>query len=273
MSVKLDGKLVSEEIYCTVKNRVQRNARNKTMAIVTIGDDEASKVYVNNKKKKIVECGMKYQHISLSENTNLFELEELVKMLNDNDYINGIIIQKPLTPSLKKYEYMIDTWIDPEKDVDGFSPVSVHKSCTPKGIMTLLDYYLDCSGKNVVIAGRSKIVAQPLADMFMERNCTVTMIHSHTSDSTVRNLIANCDIFVSAIGRPHYWTKDYFNTNKKYLALVDVGINRVYSGNTTKIVGDIDPEVYNLSEYYTPVPGGVGLMTVATLINNLSNSK
>ena len=273
MTIKLDGRKISTEIYDEIKRGQLYLKENKILAIVTLGDDEASKVYVNNKKKKAVECGYKYMHIQMSDNTNFFELEKMVKMLNENGDVKGIIIQKPLPKELSNWEKQIDEIIDPNKDIDGFHPMSKFNSCTPKGIMTLLDKYnVPYEGKTVVIAGRSKIVAQPLAKMLMDKNCTVTMIHSKTSSDVVRELINNCDIFISAIGKPKYWTKEYFTNNK--LALVDVGINRVFDETLNKnvVVGDVDPNCYECFNYYTPVPGGVGLMTVATLIDNLSNS-
>lgn len=274
MNVKLDGKEASKEIYDRIKRGQKYLKENKILAIVTVGDDEASKVYVNNKKKKVLECGYKYMHIQLSDNTHFFELENVIKNLNENEDVKGIIIQKPLTEELESWYF--DHLIDPSKDVDGFHPISDFDSCTPRGIIHLLDYYnVPYEGKNVVIAGRSEIVAKPLAKMLMDSNCTVTMIHSKTPEPTVRYLIDNCDVFVSAIGKPNYWTEDYFKHSHKKTALVDVGINRVFNEGLNKnvVVGDVDPRCYKYFDYYTPVPGGVGLMTVATLIDNLSNTK
>ena len=273
MNVKLDGKLASKEIYEEIKRGQRYLKDDKILAIVTVGDDEASKVYVNNKKKKALECGYKYMHIQLSDNTHFFELENVIKNLNENVDVKGIIIQKPLTEKLEIWN--VDNLIDPKKDIDGFHPMSDFDSCTPRGIIHLLDYYnVPYEGKNVVIAGRSNIVAKPLAKMLMDSNCTVTMIHSKTPEPTVRYLIENCDVFVSAIGKPKYWTEDYFNCSHKKIALVDVGINRVFNEELNKnvVVGDVDPRCYKYFDYYTPVPGGVGLMTVATLIDNLSNT-
>lgn len=275
MNVKLDGKEASKEIYEEIKRGQRYLKENKILAIVTVGDDEASKVYVNNKKKKALECGYKYMHIQLSDNTHFFELENVIKNLNENVDVKGIIIQKPLTKELSRWEDKIDELIHPSKDIDGFHPMSKFQACTPRGIITLLDKYnVPYEGKNVVIAGRSEIVAKPLAKMLMDSNCTVTMIHSKTPEPTVRYLIENCDVFVSAIGKPNYWTEDYFNCSHKKIALVDVGINRVFNEELNKnvVVGDVDPRCYKYFDYYTPVPGGVGLMTVATLIDNLSNS-
>lgn len=275
MNVKLDGKEASKEIYREIKRGQNYLKESKILAIITVGSDEASEVYVRSKKVKTEECGYKYMHIKLSEKTHFFELETLVKSLNENPQVKGIIIQKPLSKHLESWGEQIDRLIDPKKDVDGFHPMSAFKSCTPKGILTLLEYfYVPYEGKNVVIAGRSDIVAKPLAKMLMDKDCTVTMIHSKTPESTVRSLIDNCDIFVSAIGKPKYWTEDYFNCSHKKLALIDVGINRVFNEELNKniVVGDIHPNCYKYFDYYTTVPGGVGLMTVATLIDNLSNT-
>lgn len=276
MSVKLDGKFASDKLYNAIKSKRKFNTEYKTLAIVTIGDDEASKVYVNKKKQKAVECGFHYQHIQLSANTNYFQLETIIRMLNENVDVKGIIIQKPLTDLLKNWEEQIDNLIDPEKDIDGFHPMSKFTPCTPKGIISLLETNkVPFARKNVVIAGRSDIVAKPLAKLFMECDCTVTMIHSKTDKETVQHLINNCDIFVSAIGKLYYWTEDYFKGLDKKTVLVDVGINRMYSEELNKYVvrGDVHPDCYKYFDYYTPVPGGVGLMTVATLIDNLALTK
>lgn len=270
LNIVLEGKKVAEEIYSKITREVKRHNFRKTLAIITVGGDEASKVYVNNKKKKTEACGYNFMHIQLNENTNFYDLEDLIKSLNTNDNVRGIIVQKPLPKQLEWWDEKIDLLIDPSKDVDGFHPMSNFDSCTPKGIIKLLDAYeVPYHGKNVVIAGRSKIVAQPLAKMFMDKNCTVTMIHTKTDVETVENLINNCDIFVSAIGRPKYWGEYNFRDNKHKIALVDVGINRDENG---KLCGDVDPESYKHFDYYTPVPGGVGVMTVASLIENLHES-
>ena len=267
--IKLDGKVVSAEIYQKIQSDVEYRTENGTIAIITVGDDEASKVYVSSKKKRAEENGFRYQHIHLSTLTGIDMLRELIDYLNRSKYVKGIIIQKPLTAKLRPWEQEIDTLIDPSKDIDGFHPMSEYESCTPKGIITMLNYYnVPYKGKNVVIAGRSDIVAKPLAEMLMRDNCTVTMIHSYTPKGTVRKLIDNCDIFVSAIGKPKYWTPDYFENGHK-IALVDVGINR---DEENKLCGDVHPDSYEHFDYYTPVPGGVGLMTVASLLDNLNDS-
>lgn len=264
---KLDGKVASTGIYSEVQRRGIDVNQGTMLAIVTLGDDEASKSYVRTKKNKAEMCGYKFMHIQMSESTDYVELETCIKSLNTNPFVKGIIIQKPLPKKLQKWECEIDKLIIPSKDIDGFHPMSDYTPCTPKGIIALLDHYrIDFRGKRVVIAGRSDIVGKPLAKLFDGFDCTVTMIHSKSDKEYVSNLLASCDIFVSAIGKPHYWTKDYFDNDRRKLAVIDVGINRTEEG----IVGDIHPDVYKHFEYYSPVPGGVGLMTVASLIDNLS---
>lgn len=264
----LDGKIVANMIYDKIKGEEKKDYY-KTLAIVTVGEDEASKVYVNTKKKRAKECGFSSMHIQLSEDTSYCQLEAVIESLNALQHVKGIIVQKPLPKGLNLFDEEIDKLIDPSKDIDGFNPVSPFVACTPKGIITLLDSYnVQYHGKNVVIAGRSKIVAQPLAKLFMDRNCTVTMIHSKTDMETVRTLIKNCDVFVSAIGKAEHWTEDFFECSEKKLALVDVGINRTENG----LVGDVSKDSYKHFEYYTPVPGGVGVMTVVSLIENLNQA-
>lgn len=266
----LEGKVVAQMVYDKIKESPNSN-RSKTLAIITVGEDEASKVYVNTKKKKAKECGFNSMHIQLSEDTPYYHLESVIETLNRLDYIGGIIVQKPLPKGLSLFDDEIDNLIDPKKDIDGFHPNSKFIACTPKGIITLMDSYnVPYQGKNVVIAGRSKIVAQPLAKLLMDRNCTVTMIHSKTDKNTVARLIDDCDIFISAIGRPKYWTEEHLGHGKDKIALIDVGINRDENG---KLCGDVDPNAYKHFEYYTPVPGGVGVMTVASLLENLHLAK
>lgn len=265
----LDGKIVANMIYDKIKGEEKKDYY-KTLAIVTVGDDEASKVYVNTKKKRAKECGFSSMHIQLSEDTSYCQLEAVIESLNALQHVKGIIVQKPLPKGLNLFDEEIDKLIDPSKDIDGFNPVSPFVACTPKGIITLLDSYnVQYHGKNVVIAGRSKIVAQPLAKLLMDRNCTVTMIHSKTDKNTVARLIDDCDIFISAIGRPKYWTEEHLGHGKDKIALIDVGINRDENG---KLCGDVDPNAYKHFEYHTPVPGGVGVMTVASLIENLNQA-
>lgn len=267
----IDCKGISE---CIINDAKERMYRPKTLAIVTVGDDESSKVYVERKKRKLTEIGCCYKHISLSSFITIDYLVEVIEELNLDDNVNGIIVQQPLPKHLQKEIGRITSAISSFKDVDGFSPVSKFRPCTPLGIIRMIELSgLENKIRNtrVVIAGRSNLVGLPLQQMLMEQyNCTVTIIHSHTDKEYVKELLSNCDVFVSAIGRPYYWTREYFeNCDRQRTLLVDVGITRMGDG---KVVGDCNPEIHDLFAYYTPVPKGVGLTTVACLIENLSRT-
>lgn len=271
-SICINCKGVSEAIINDAKSRMK--GQTKTLAIVTVGDDESSKVYVERKKKKLTELGCLYRHISLPRRITIECLVKIVNELNLDKDINGIIVQQPLPRHLQDEIGRITSAISFFKDVDGLAKESKFRPCTPLGIMRMIDL-MDLEDvirdSRVVIAGRSNLVGLPLQQMLMEEyNCTVTIIHSHTDKEYVKELLSNCDVFVSAIGKPYYWTKEHFkNSTRQRTLLVDVGITRTESG---KVVGDCDPEIYDYFQYYTPVPKGVGLTTVACLIENLSRT-
>lgn len=277
--MKIDAKAISEKYYEKAKKLLYASGFQKTLAIVTVGTDESSKVYVERKKVKCEECGALYRHIQLSENISKSMLTKVIRDLNDDANVDGIIIQKPLPKHLLAYDEEINNLVDPDKDVDGLNPSSIFIPCTPYGVLKLLtESKINLEGKFVVIAGRSDLVAKPLANLLMNMNCTVTMIHTKTPKDLVKQLINNCDIFISAIGKPHYWTSEHLNltpinvahktfiTPKKKIALIDVGITRTEEG----LKGDISPECYGVADWHTTVPGGVGLTTVAMLMYNLS---
>lgn len=266
--MKIDAKAISEKYYEKAKKLLNVSGFPKTLAIVTVGNDESSKVYVERKKVKCEECGALYRHIQLSEKIDLNMLRKVIGNLNKDDNVNGIIIQKPLPKHLLAYDTEINNLVDPDKDVDGLNPSSIFVPCTPYGVLKLLtETKINLEGKFVVIAGRSDLVAKPLANLLMKFGCTVVMIHTKTPKNLVKQLINNCDIFISSIGKPHYWTSEYLNlTLKKKIALIDVGITRTEEG----LKGDISPECYGVADWYTTVPGGVGLTTVAMLMYNLS---
>lgn len=277
--MKIDAKAISEKYYEKAKKLLNVSGFQKTLAIVTVGNDESSKVYVERKKVKCEECGALYRHIQLSEKIDLNTLKRVIRDLNDDVNVDGIIIQKPLPKHLLAYDTEINNLVDPDKDVDGLNPSSIFVPCTPYGVLKLLtETKINLEGKFVVIAGRSDLVAKPLANLLMKFGCTVVMIHTKTPKDLVKQLINNCDIFISAIGKPHYWTSEYLNltpinvahktfiTPKKKIALIDVGITRTEEG----LKGDISPECYGVADWYTTVPGGVGLTTVAMLMYNLS---
>ena len=273
MAVIIDGKEVAKKTRENLKKEVEElkasNIKPK-LAVVMVGDNAASKVYVKNKSKACNEVGVEYEEYFLNTNTTQKELIDLIRKLNEDTSVNGILLQSPLPPHLDINEAF--QTIDYRKDVDGFHPMNVGKlvlgqdtfvSCTPYGIMRLFEEYgIDLCGKNVVILGRSNIVGKPLVQCCLNKNATVTVCHSKTKDVT--EAARNADVLISAIGKPNFVTE---NMVKDGAVVIDVGINRLDTG---KIVGDVDFEnVSKKASYITPVPGGVGPMTVAMLLNNV----
>lgn len=268
----IDGKIISAAVKEEVAKQVEAlKAKGITpgLAVIIVGDDPASKVYVANKKKTCEQLGMHSEEYALPADTAQEELLALIDRLNKNDQINGILCQLPLPDHLDE-EAVINA-ILPEKDVDAFHPQNVGKimtgdydflPCTPAGIMEMLRYEkIDVQGKECVVIGRSNIVGKPMAMLLLHRNGTVTICHSKT-----KNLAAVCrraDILVAAVGRPNFVTADMV---KEGAVVIDVGINRTPEG---KLCGDVDFEnVRQKASYITPVPGGVGPMTIATLMKN-----
>jgi bifunctional protein folD len=240
------------------------------LAVIMVGDDKASQIYVKNKSKACQEIGIKFEEYFLGNDIKQEELIELIQKLNLDKSINGILLQSPIPKSLDINEAF--RIILPEKDVDGFNPINVGKlclnqetfvSCTPYGIMKMFEEYdIDLTGKNVTILGRSNIVGKPLIQCCLNKNATVTVCHSKTKD--LKEHTKNADIVISAIGKAKFVTADMI---KDGAVVIDVGINRDESG---KIVGDVDFEkVSSKASYITPVPGGVGPMTIAMLMNNV----
>ena len=273
MAVIIDGKEVAKKTRENLKKEVEElkasNIKPK-LAVIMVGDNAASKVYVKNKSKACNEVGVEYEEYFLDTNTSQKELIDLIRKLNEDTSVNGILLQSPLPPHLDINEAF--QTIDYRKDVDGFHPMNVGKlvlgqdtfvSCTPYGIMRLFEEYdIDLCGKNVVILGRSNIVGKPLVQCCLNKNATVTVCHSKTKDVT--EVARNADVLISAIGKPNFVTE---NMLKDGAVVIDVGINRLDTG---KIVGDVDFEnVSKKASYITPVPGGVGPMTVAMLLNNV----
>lgn len=265
--IMLDGKRYSAQITSGLRMEVKRLKDyfkcTPTIGIITVGDDEASKVYVGRKMKQLEELECVGIQFKLTGNATT-QLNELIKILNESKLVHGYIIQEPLPEQFKGVEL---EKINPIKDIDGFVPDSNYTSCTPLGIVKLMKHYgISLTGKYVVIANRSHLVGRPLADLLMSQGATVTMIHTGTPEETKRNLIKNCDIFVSAIGKPNYWTEDWFVSDEEVPreAIIDVGINRVDG----KLCGDVHPDSYKHFLHYTPVPGGVGAMTVAMFLDN-----
>ncbi len=268
----IDGKKVSSYIKDTVKEKTEElKALGKeiTLAVIIVGNDPASKVYVNNKKKACEYVGFKSLEFALDENTSEQELLELIDRLNADKTVNGILCQLPVPKHIDE-DKVIDR-IAPEKDVDGFSKINVGKlwvgdydlaACTPMGVMELLKYYdIDICGKNCVIIGRSNIVGKPMAALLLEQNGTVTICHSRTKN--LAEVTSKADIIVAAVGRAGFVTADMV---KDGAVVVDVGINRNAEG---KLCGDVDFEaVKEKASYITPVPGGCGPMTIALLMKN-----
>ena len=240
------------------------------MLLLWYGDNAASKVYVKNKSKTCEKVGVEFEEFLLDETTSEEELFTLIDKLNDDSNINGILLQSPIPNHLDQNKAF--RRISSIKDVDGFNPINVGDlsigndcfiSCTPFGIMKILEYYnIELEGKNVVILGRSNIVGKPMIQCMLSKNATVTVCHSKTKN--LKDITKNADILVSAIGRPKFVTKDMI---KKDAIIIDVGINRM---ENSKICGDVDFEnVYAKASKITPVPGGVGPMTIAMLMHNL----
>lgn len=246
------------------------------LAVVLVGEDPASQVYVRNKIRTTLACGMRSIEHKLDVDTRQDDLVALIEQLNNDDGIDGILVQLPL-PKHINADAVINT-IDPEKDVDGFHVVNVgrlsvgqdaHIPCTPYGCLMLLrEYYGDLSGKSAVVLGRSNIVGKPMAQLLLADNCTVTIAHSRTKD--LEHVCRQADIVVAAVGRPEMVTSDWI---KKGAVVIDVGINRVdvpeRGAGKTRLTGDVDfDSVAAQAAAITPVPGGVGPMTIACLLRN-----
>lgn len=272
MAKIIDGKAVS----ASVKEAVAKEAaalKEKGilvgLAVVIVGNDPASRVYVNNKKKACAACGIESYEYALPEETTEEELLALVEKLNGDPAVNGILVQLPLPRQID--EHRIIEAISPKKDVDAFHAVNVGKimigdfdflPCTPSGCMDLIDSTgVPVEGKRCVVIGRSNIVGKPMAMLLLHRNGTVTICHSKTKN--LKEICREADILVAAVGRPNFVTADMV---KEGAVVIDVGMNRLESG---KLCGDVDFEgVSKVAGWITPVPGGVGPMTIATLMRN-----
>lgn len=273
MAKIMDGKVLAQKIRLELKKEVEtlkKNGVNPKLAVIMVGEDKASKVYVKNKSKACEEIGIEFEEFLLKENTKIDELLIIIEQLNNRKDIHGILLQSPIPKSLDINEAF--NKIDYRKDVDGFNPINVGKlvigqdcfiSCTPYGIIKLLEEYdIQIEGKNAVVIGRSNIVGKPVAQCLMSRNATVTICHSKTKN--IEEITRNADIVIAALGIPKFVTESMI---KKGATVIDVGINRTDDG---KLVGDVDFEnVEPKAEYITPVPGGVGPMTIAMLMFNL----
>jgi methylenetetrahydrofolate dehydrogenase (NADP+)/methenyltetrahydrofolate cyclohydrolase len=265
MPLILDGKALATSIRGDLHELVTEHNLHPCLAIVTVGDDPASAVYVRNKKKACDEIGIVCRHECLPANTTESNLIKLIKELNRNEFIHGIIVQLPLPKHINPDTVTEAIWRS--KDVDGFGQKSLFHPCTPEGVIRLLDHHLiPIESRNVVIIGRSNIVGRPLARMMLDRNANVTVLHSKTTNEDRHNFLTKADIIVSAVGSPMLVVP---NDITPYTTIVDVGINRDQNG---KLCGDVHPLAYEFSHAYTPVPGGVGPMTVAMLMEHVVQS-
>ncbi len=267
----LDGKLMATETREEVAGKVAKLKEQGIcpgLAVILVGEDPASQIYVRNKEKACEAAGIYSLTLRLPESTTQEALEEKIQELNDDPKIHGILVQLPLPSQLNETEALAA--IRPEKDVDGFHVQNAGKlftgqegvvPCTPKGAMEMLKRTgIDLSGKEAVVIGRSNIVGKPMAMLLLNANCTVTMCHSRTANLSEHTRRA--DILVAAVGKPHFVTADMV---KPGAVVIDVGINRVDG----KVVGDVDFDaVREVASWITPVPGGVGRMTIAMLMEN-----
>jgi methylenetetrahydrofolate dehydrogenase (NADP+)/methenyltetrahydrofolate cyclohydrolase len=276
MSVRiLEGKVFAAQIKQSVKVEVEKikatQRMNHGLAVIIVGENPASKVYVANKHKACEELGIYSEVISLPESISKEELLTQIISLNENPAIHGILLQLPLPEALKNEEAELLKAIHPDKDVDGFHPVNVGKlaigqehlvPCTPAGCIKMLELAnVEIAGKHAVIIGRSNIVGKPMANLLLARHATVTICHSRTAD--LPSITRQADILIVAIGKAHFVTADMV---KPGAVVIDVGINRLPD---KKLVGDVDFEqVKEVAGAITPVPGGVGLLTIAMLLSN-----
>lgn len=269
MTVILDGKALRDKLLAQLKLKVDSFENKPTLVVILVGDNPASKIYVNNKKKTAEKLGIISEVINYPENISEDVLLDKINDLNNDDDVTAILVQLPLPKHIDKFK-VVDA-ISPKKDVDGFTPENFGKlfageepyvyPCTPKGILLLLDeYQIDLDGKHVVIVGRSNIVGKPLSQMMLRRNATVTVCHSHTKK--LSDITKTADILVSAVGEKIIEE----NMLKSDCVVVDVGIFKDENGKTR---GDVDFEkVSPLASFISPVPGGVGPMTIASLMLN-----
>lgn len=271
-AVRMDGKMVSAKVRGSILDEVTKLKEQGVrpgLAVIIVGEDPASQIYVRNKERACEQCGIYSEKYALPAETTQEQLLELIEELNHNSKINGILCQMPVPKHISE-QAVIDA-IDPRKDVDAFHPVNVGKimignfdflPCTPAGVMELLDEYgIDPKGKNCVVIGRSNIVGKPMSMLLLHRHGTVTICHSRTKN--LKEVCAQADILVAAVGKADFVTADMV---KNGAAVIDVGMNRKEDG---KVTGDVCfDQVNEKAGYLTPVPGGVGPMTITMLMKN-----
>lgn len=269
----IDGKELARKIREQLRvesDELKEKGITSKFAVLLVGDNPASKVYIKNKSKACNDVGIEFEEITLSSDTSMEKLLEVIDELNERKDINGILLQSPIPKGLNIQEAF--ERINYKKDVDGFNPINVGKlmigqdcfiSCTPYGIIKMLENYnIPIEGKHAVVIGRSNIVGKPLSQCLLNKNATVTICHSKTKD--LAEITKTADILISAVGRLNMVTADMV---KDGAVVIDVGMNRNEHG---KLAGDVDFEnVKEKASYITPVPGGVGPMTIAMLMNNV----
>ena len=287
----INGSAIAEYTLNNIKKKYSKylkKGKECTLAVVSIGDDAASKIYVNNKRKACEKVGFNFNHIVFDENTDFFTISSKIEELNQDISVRGIIIQLPIISNvLTDAQKLIleKNTIFEDKDVDGFLTNSPYIPCTPKGIIRMLDFInYDYKRKTALVIGRSEIVGKPIAKMLLDKNCTVIQAHSKTPKETLMRMFSYADLVISAVGKndiiDEYESYQYFKDNRhEYYAqysnrsrvIIDVGINR--DKESGKLCGDFSEEFKkSCSDAYSPVPGGVGPMTVAMLIENVWES-
>lgn len=276
-AVNLDGKACAKALEPDLLERIKACSVQPHLAVIIVGDDPASHVYVNNKVKACQRLGIKSTHVELSSDVSEAELISLVEQMNNDNTLHGLLIQSPLPDHID--EEAITDLINPAKDVDGFHPANLGRlvqgrtdgmlPCTPSGVMEMLRWSgVELSGKKAVVVGRSRIVGMPQALLLAAKgaDATVTIVHSRTADAKMECLTA--DVLVAAVGRPEMIKADWV---KPGAVVIDVGINRVDDPTRERgwrLAGDVDPSVTEVASLLSPVPGGVGPMTIAMLLAN-----
>ncbi len=273
MTELMDGRMTAKKVEDDLKIKIgllkERGKRTPQLTVVLVGDHPASLSYVAGKDKACQRIGMNSEVLRLPRTISQTELIKVVQRLNDDSQVDGILVQLPLPAELDPQEVV--RAIDPSKDVDGLHPINVglmhmqlkgFEPCTPRGILRLLDeYQIPLQGKDIVVIGRSNLVGRPVAQLLLNRNATVTVCHSKTAD--LQHYTRAADVVVVAIGRPHFLRKEHVSSK---CVVIDVGINRLENG---KLTGDADFDALNgYVSHITPVPGGVGPMTIAMLLEN-----
>ena len=273
MTELMDGRMTAKKVEDDLKIKIgllkERGKRTPQLTVVLVGDHPASLSYVAGKDKACQRIGMNSEVLRLPRTISQTELIKVVQRLNDDSQVDGILVQLPLPAELDPQEVV--RAIDPSKDVDGLHPINVglmhmqlkgFEPCTPRGIVRLLDeYQIPLQGKDIVVIGRSNLVGRPVAQLLLNRNATVTVCHSKTAD--LQRYTRAADVVVVAIGRPHFLRKEHVSSK---CVVIDVGINRLENG---KLTGDADFDALNgYVSHITPVPGGVGPMTIAMLLEN-----